>query len=121
MWEIEFFNNNKGEIPVEEFLDSINDVKLKAKILKEIGLLEEFGNLLREPHSKPIKDNRGSMFELRVKQSTNIARVFFFYIKGRKIILLNGFVKKTEETPKTYINLAFKYKKEYEKRYKDEK
>jgi phage-related protein len=121
MWEVEFFENNKGEIPVKDFLDSIIDVKLKAKMVKEIELLEEFGSQLREPHTKPINDNRGSMFELRAKQSTNISRVFFFFVRGKKIILLNGFVKKSEKTPKTHINLAFKYKKEYEKRCKDEK
>jgi phage-related protein len=121
MWKVEFFKNNKGETPVVDFLDSIDDVKLKAKMIKEIELLEQFGSQLREPHTKPINDDRGSMFELRAKQSTNISRVFFFYVKGERIILLNGFVKKTDKTPKTHINLAFKYKKEYEKRCEDEK
>jgi phage-related protein len=121
MWDVEFFKNNKGEVPVEEFLDSISDVKLRAKMVKEIGLLVEFGSKLREPHTKSIKDDRGSMFELRAQQSSNISRVFFFYVKGKKIILLNGFVKKSDKTPKTHINLAYKYKKIYEKRCKDEK
>ena len=53
------------------------------------------------------------MFELRVQQSSDIARVFFFYIKDKKIILLNGFVKKTGKTPPTEINKAFQYIADY--------
>ena len=40
-------------IPVKEFLDSL-DVKMRAKFLMEIKLLEEKGNQLREPYSKPL-------------------------------------------------------------------
>lgn len=106
MWEIEFYRDEIGVAPTEVFLDSLEDIKLKAKMLRELELLEEFGNLLREPHTKSIGDDRGSLFELRAKQSSNISRVFFFFIKGRKIILLNGIVKKQEKTPPEEIDLA---------------
>ena len=121
MWEIIFYTKESGNSPVEEFLDSISNMKLRAKMIKEIELLEEFGNKLRKPHTKSIADNRGSMLELRAKQSTNISRIFFFYIKGNKIILLNGLIKKTNKTPKANIDLAFTYKNDYEKRCRDEK
>lgn len=116
MWSIEFYETKTNIIPTTDFLDSIEDTKLRAKMVRELELLEEFGNTLRSPHSEPITDKRGSMFELRAKQSSNIARVFFFFVKGKQIIVTNGIVKKSEKTPKSAIDLAFKYKKDYEKR-----
>ena len=60
---------------------------------------------LREPYSAPLDDG---IFELRCKQGTDITRVlYFFYLNGR-IILTNGFVKKTQKTPQREIILAKK-------------
>ena len=36
-----------------------------------------------------------------------------FFVVGRKIILTNGFVKKTDRTPRAEIDLAKKYRDEY--------
>ncbi|MEI6677824.1 MAG: type II toxin-antitoxin system RelE/ParE family toxin [Mariniphaga sp.] len=43
----------------------------------------------------------------------DIYRVFSFFDKGRLIILINGFHKKTQKTPKSEIELAEKLKKQY--------
>ena len=40
-------------------------------------------------------------------------RVFCFFDKGRLVVLINGFQKKTQKTPKNEIELAEKIKKEY--------
>lgn len=62
MFDVEFYRLPNGKAPVEEFLDSLN-VKMRNKVLNSLVLLEEFGNTLREPHSKPIGDG---IFELRI-------------------------------------------------------
>ena len=116
MWKIEFYKTVNGAVPAEDFLDSIEIVKLKAKMIRELDLLEEFGNQLREPHTKLVVDDRASLFELRAQQSSNISRIFFFFREGKKIILLNGIVKKQDKTPPEAIDLAYSYKKDYEKR-----
>lgn len=72
---------------------------------------------IREPYSKYIESG---IFELRIKFSSDITRIFYFFIKDKKIILTNGFIKKVERTPKKYIDMAKKYKKDYEIR-RDEK
>ena len=56
--------------------------------------------------------------EYWTKQHNNIVRVFFFFVVGKKIILTHGFIKTTEKTPKSEIEKAKEYKKEYEGRKK---
>ena len=72
MFDVEFYRLPNGKAPVEEFLDSLN-VKMRNKALNSLVLLEEFGNTLREPHSKPIGDG---IFELRIKFASDITRLF---------------------------------------------
>ena len=58
------------------------------------------------------KKNDG-IFELRIKQGTDIVRVLYFFMIGHRIIITNGFVKKSQRTPRSEIELARKYRKEY--------
>ena len=59
-----------------------------------------------------VEDTDG-LFEIRVEVGSNIFRVFTFFDEGNLVILLNGFPKKTQKTPKNEIELAEKLKKEY--------
>ena len=58
-------------------------------------------------------ENTSGLFEIRVEVGSDIYRVFSFFDKGRLIILLNGFQKKSQKTPKGEIELAEKLKKQY--------
>ncbi len=113
MYEISFYDTEDGRLPVQEFLDSL-ELKLLAKTIRTIDLLEANGSKLREPHSKLIEDG---IFELRTQLGTDITRVLYFFVVGKKAILTNGFIKKTKKTPKSEIELAKKYKADYERRY----
>ncbi len=53
------------------------------------------------------------LFEMRIKVGSNIYRIFCFFDKGNLIILLNGFHKKTEKTPKNEIERAERLKQKY--------
>jgi len=116
MWEIILYQREDGSCPVEDFITSIDDPKLKAKILKDIDLLEKFGNLLKKPHSLALRDIRGSMFELRSKQSSNITRLFYYFKSNNNIILLHAYTKKSSKTPSNELTKAYKYKLDWEKR-----
>jgi phage-related protein len=113
MWEVNYYETAKGNIPVKDFIDKL-PTKLRAKAAWEIELLQELGTDIREPYSKFIKDG---LFELRVEQQSDIVRIFYFFVIGKKIILTNGFTKKTQKTPPREIELALNYKKDYELRY----
>ena len=110
MYEIIFYDTNEGKCPVEAFLESLSPI-LQAKALRTIDLLEQNGPLLREPYSKMIGDG---LLELRVKQGNDIVRLLYFFIIGKKIIITNGFTKKTNKTPVSEIELAKRYKQDYE-------
>ena len=116
MFEVEFYTLPNGKKPVKEFLDGL-EPKMRAKALYGLSVLEEYGNALREPYSKPIGDG---LFELRIKFASDITRIFYFFIVGNKIILTNGFVKKTAKTPPGEIKRAKDYKDDYERRHRDE-
>ena len=112
MFEIEYYKLPNGKKPVEEFIDSLPD-KMKAKAFFSIAVLAEYGNALREPYSKQIGDG---LFELRIKFASDITRIFYFFFVDNKVVLTNGFVKKTQNTPPAEIELAKKYKADYEGR-----
>ena len=114
-FEVEYFEKQSGETPVEEFILA-QGKKMRMKIYRILLLLEEFGNGLREPYSKLLDEG---IFELRVKEGVNISRILYFFISGRKIILTNGFVKKTQKTPKREVILAKKRRLEYMNRRED--
>lgn len=109
MFEVIFYEKQNGEIPVEDFLVNL-DVKMRAKLVGIIEILQEKGNLLREPYSKHLDDG---IFEIRGKIGTDISRVLYFFYHDGKIILTNGFIKKTQKTPKTELEKAKKYRKDY--------
>ena len=109
---VEFYESDDGKYPAEDFLRSL-DTKMMVKMYGLIGILEERGNMLREPYSKYIEDG---IFELRVKVGTDISRVLYFFYVGKKIILTNGFIKKTQKTPKKEIEKAKAYRENYLKR-----
>ena len=113
-FNIIMYETEAGRLPVVDFLSSIKDDKLLAKIYRDIKLLEVSGNLLREPYSKAL--NNG-LFELRTKQGTNISRIIYFFIVGNNIVLINGFIKKTQKTPTSEIEKALEYRKDFLKRY----
>lgn len=60
-------------------------------------MLETDGNNIREPYSKFLGDG---IYEVRVQQVNNITRVLYFFVVNKKIIMTNGFIKKSQKTPK---------------------
>lgn len=112
LFEVEFYEKSDGTYPAEEFILS-QDIKMQTKLFRLLELLELKGNELREPYSKSLSDG---IFEIRAIQGNNITRVLYFFVVDKKIILTNGFVKKTQKTPENEIVLAKKYRKDYELR-----
>lgn len=108
-FEIIFYKKADGTKPVQEFLDSL-DVKMRAKMLRTIVMLKSNGYELREPYSKPLNEG---ILELRAKVGSDISRVLYFFVVGKKAVLTNGFIKKTQKTPKEEIERSKRYRADY--------
>lgn len=95
------------------YLDFLNHLKPEVK-KKFNWTLKLIATLNRVP-SKYFKHLEGSsgLYEVRVEVGSDIYRVFCFFDKGQLVILINGFQKKTQKTPKNELELAEKLKKEY--------
>ncbi len=114
-WEIEYYQTTAGSIPVAEFVDKLSP-QVKAKFIRSLELLEQYGMLLREPWVKSIH-GVSKLRELRFTSFGDIYRFFFFPVAGRKLTLLHGFKKKTQETPRREIQTAEARMKDYIQRH----
>ncbi|HKL71923.1 MAG TPA: type II toxin-antitoxin system RelE/ParE family toxin [Marinilabiliaceae bacterium] len=85
--------------------------KVRAKIIWTIELIEDLEKV-PETYLKHIESTKG-LYEIRIKQGTNIFRIFCFFDDGQLIVLANGFHKKSQKTPKVEIDRALKIMEEY--------
>ena len=108
-FNVEFYETSETKSPILDFVKSL-DVKLRAKVFRDLGLLEKNGNNLGMPFSRLLDDG---IFELRTKSGSNNVRLLYFFMIGKTIIVTNGFKKKTQKTPTREITLAKKYREEY--------
>jgi phage-related protein len=70
----------------------------RAEVAALLVALRERGNLLRPPHSKALGEG---LFELRsVKHAV---RVFYMFLPGQQIVLLDGMVKKRDDIPASVL------------------
>lgn len=92
-YQIEFFQKSNGEAPAEDFINSL-DKKPRAKFYRMIQMLKENDPNLREPYSKHLQD---CIFELRPTVATNAVRVLYFFFIERRIVITNGFIRKTQK------------------------
>lgn len=85
--------------------------KIQDKIFKIIEAIE---TLERVP-SNYLKSMEGTngLYETRIQLASNIWQVFCFFDHGKLVILLNGFQKKTQKTPKNEIEKALRLMKKY--------
>jgi phage-related protein len=95
------------------YLDFFETLKPEAK-KKFNWTLQLISTMDRVPvkYFKHLENTTG-LYEVRVETGSDIYRVFSFFDKGQLIILINGFQKKKQKTPKNEIELAEKIKKQY--------
>lgn len=84
--------------------------KVKDKINWIFGIIKD----LEKIPEKYLKHIEGTdLYEVRVGFGNNIFRIFCFFDKGKLVVILNGFQKKSQKTPKQEIKLALKLKELY--------
>ena len=103
IWKIEFYNES-----VEEAILSMPP-KIQARMIKLLELIEIHGANLGSPHTESMGDG---LFEIRAKAQEGIGRSLYCYMKGKHIMVLHAFIKKSNKTPKFELDLAKKRKAE---------
>ncbi|RZJ61053.1 MAG: type II toxin-antitoxin system RelE/ParE family toxin [Hymenobacter sp.] len=88
---------------------------LKPEVQKKFNWTLKLLSTVDRVPEKYFKHLTGSsgLYEIRVEVGSDIYRVFSFFDKGQLIILVNGFQKKTQKTPKNELELAEKIKQQY--------
>jgi len=80
-----------------------------ADYARLVELLMEFGPNLRMPHSRAMGEG---LFELRPRGREGIGRALYCYIRGKRVVILHTFIKKTQQTSEKELRVARKRMKE---------
>ena len=118
MYEVKFYRDKNGNSEIIAYLDELKKKALTSKhervkrnkILSYIGALEKYGTRIGNPVVKHID---GSIWELRPFAN----RIFFFYWKDNKFVLLHHFIKDTKKTPPHEIDMARSKLKDFIERF----
>ena len=98
--DVRFFRTDVGTEPVREWLKSLTAID--RKIIGEDIKTVQFGWPLGMPLVGHLD---GNIWEVRIRLDNRIARVLFA-LEGRTMVLLHGFIKKQQATPKPDLGLA---------------
>jgi phage-related protein len=98
-----FFEADSGRMPVRDWLRS-----LTAEDRKVVGddiRTAEFGWPIGMPLCRPISGRKG-LWEIRSSLSNGRISRVVFCIHGRGMVLLHGFIKKSQKTPDHDLDVA---------------
>ncbi len=95
-----FYRTGSGHEPVREWLVSLS--KKEKKTIGEDILTVQFGWPLGMPLVEKLESG---LWEVRSKLESKISRVLFT-MTDENIVLLHGFIKKTQKTPKQDLDMA---------------
>jgi phage-related protein len=101
-WKVEFYKFPNDNSPILDWLQS-QEPKVKAKLARIFDLLEDQGTAVGKPYVAPLEEK---LYEIRIEQDTNIYRILYFAYTEKRFILLHGFQKKTQKTPKKELDLS---------------
>ncbi len=106
MWKITFYSE-KVEQETLDFPPGI-----LANFLHILEMIEQFGVNLGKPY---VASMGGGLFEIGAKGREGIGRSFYCTLKGKEIVILHSFIKKSQKTPKKELDIAKKRMKEIKK------
>ena len=112
-WNIAYYIPPSGNLsPLVSFIENLNE-RERAKLSNTFELLKNFGIRVGAPHVKKLIGT--PLWELRILGQDNI-RIFYIILENKTFLLLHGFVKKKQKTPRKEIDIAVTRLKKYELR-----
>lgn len=85
--------------------------KFRAKALRAIELLRDFGPYLEMPHARKLKGH--DLWELRVRFASDICRLFCFFHRDHIYVVTSGYVKKSDRTSVREIEKAERLREQF--------
>ena len=113
MYRVFFYKKASGREVVSEFIESFSNEAV-IKIRTDVRLLKEFGLSLMSTGKVKKISSTSDLYELRIKALVQI-RLFFTLIKPDILLIVHGFIKKTNKIPLKELELAINRKKEFDK------
>ncbi|MGB3850384.1 MAG: type II toxin-antitoxin system RelE/ParE family toxin [Tunicatimonas sp.] len=111
-YQIEWYYNDKGQSQALEYADGLS----RSDRVKLENLLRVMGDIGQIRNKTKFRSEGDQLYAFKPQPH----RFLCFFVKGRKIIITNGFVKKQDKLPKSEKDKAIKYKKDYQQRTKEE-
>lgn len=112
-FQVEFYFNEKGEIPAKELIESLSSNKVIVKLAGFVKLIADEGMLYDEQKFR-IVDQKEKIYEFKPGRY----RFFNFFYTGGKIIIMNGYLKKSQKVDKKALKRAIRLRKDYIERIK---
>ena len=109
-WTVEDFERARENFPIRTFLGALEgrNAREAAALLARLAAR---GNQIRPPDSESVTGQR-NLLELRGHQ----VRIFYCFLPGRVIVLLDGTIKKQDKIPPTDVRRVLGYRDEVERR-----
>ncbi len=98
MWIVETLNSL-----VDTEIENLPE-DMQARLARFAQIIEYFG-LQALPHDA-TKHLEEKLWELRLTGKSGISRAIYVTTKGKRVVILRAFIKKTQKTPKTELELA---------------
>jgi phage-related protein len=102
IWDVQFYATASGRTPVADYIDALSKVEA-ARVVADLAVLQETGAALGMPHVRHLVGT--DLWELRVRGQIQ-HRLLYVAVRGRRILLLHAFTKKTQQTPRREIETA---------------
>lgn len=96
-WNVEFFNAG-----VKREIDAWPR-GVRAVFIRIAQRMKSHGPNLGMPFTRAFGNG---LFEIRAKGREGIGRAFFCLLIGRNIVILHGYIKKTDKTPQVELETA---------------
>lgn len=110
---ITFYKTAEGKCPIQDFLDSLSG-KAAQKVTWVLKLIEDF-DIVPSSYFKKLTGTE-EIWECRISFSSNTYRILCFFVNNSVVVLTHGFTKKSQKTPKTEIERAEAYRRDFFKR-----
>jgi len=109
MTKVIYYTTYLGENPPREFIESLTE-KQQRKVARILRNIEEYGLITAIPHVKKLKGT--PLWEIRILGKDNI-RIFYAVVVFDSVLLVHGFIKKSQQTPWREIQKALNYLKDW--------